>query len=55
MSAQALIDALAAYDVKAERKSIYDDSFLGLGYPISSETNTPSIIWSSPDRFILFA
>ena len=25
LSAQALIDALAAYDIKAERKSIYDD------------------------------
>lgn len=36
MSAQALIDALAAYDVKAERKSIYDDiaQLIDFGYDI---------------------
>lgn len=36
MSAQALIDALAAYDIKAERKSIYDDiaQLIDFGYDI---------------------
>ncbi len=36
LSAQALIDALAAYDVKAERKSIYDDiaQLIDFGYDI---------------------
>ena len=36
MSAQALIDALAAYDIKAERKSIYDDiaQLTDFGYDI---------------------
>lgn len=36
MSAQALIDALAAYDIKAERKSIYDDiaQLMDFGYDI---------------------
>ncbi|MDE5938871.1 MAG: WYL domain-containing protein [Lachnospiraceae bacterium] len=36
MSTQALIDALAAYDVKAERKSIYDDiaQLIDFGYDI---------------------
>ena len=36
MSAQALIDALGAYDIKAERKSIYDDiaQLIDFGYDI---------------------
>lgn len=36
LSAQALIDALAAYDIKAERKSIYDDiaQLIDFGYDI---------------------
>lgn len=36
MSAQALIDALAVYDIKAERKSIYDDiaQLIDFGYDI---------------------
>ena len=36
LSAQALIDALAEYDVKAERKSIYDDiaQLIDFGYDI---------------------
>lgn len=36
LSAQALIEALAAYDVKAERKSIYDDiaQLIDFGYDI---------------------
>lgn len=36
MSAQALIDALGAYDIKAERKSIYDDiaQLMDFGYDI---------------------
>lgn len=36
MSAQALIDALASYDIKAERKSIYDDiaQLIDFGYDI---------------------
>ena len=36
MSAQALIEALAAYDIKAERKSIYDDiaQLIDFGYDI---------------------
>lgn len=36
LSAQALIDALAAYDIKAERKSIYDDiaQLTDFGYDI---------------------
>ena len=36
MSAQALIDALEAYDIKAERKSIYDDiaQLMDFGYDI---------------------
>ena len=36
MSAQALIDALEAYDIKAERKSIYDDiaQLIDFGYDI---------------------
>ena len=36
LSTQALIDALAAYDVKAERKSIYDDiaQLIDFGYDI---------------------
>lgn len=36
MSAQALIDALAAYDIKAERKSVYDDiaQLIDFGYDI---------------------
>lgn len=36
LSAQALIDALSAYDIKAERKSIYDDiaQLIDFGYDI---------------------
>lgn len=36
LSAQALIDALAAYDIKAERKSVYDDiaQLIDFGYDI---------------------
>ena len=36
MSAQALIDALEEYDIKAERKSIYDDiaQLIDFGYDI---------------------
>ena len=49
MSAQALIDALAAYDVKAERKSIYDDiaQLIDFGYDIvlvKAKTDRKSVV-----------
>ena len=48
LSAQALIDALAVYDIKAERKSIYDDiaQLIDFGYDIVLvKAKTAAIIW----------